>query len=117
MSMIEENYLQQLRSANLYVSAPYPPGHVLEYGIRIAKPKSTPGNSVQHFDSLCAGIQTDAPAVLLYPDGEGWIVLNQEHVPVLGPGDFENKWATLQEAVDDILAFYFGDPERMERIK
>ncbi|MBZ0189091.1 MAG: hypothetical protein K8F91_22795, partial [Candidatus Obscuribacterales bacterium] len=42
-----------------------------------------------------------------------WIVRGQEHIPTPGPGDFENEWSTPEEAIKDILEFYFGDPGRM----
>lgn len=31
-----------------------------------------------------------------------------------GPGDFLNEWNSPEEAVQDILDFYFGNPDRME---
>jgi hypothetical protein len=113
MPEIEEKYLQNLRDKNLFVSKSYPAGHVYENGIWIAKPTAIPGNSIPGYDGVCGKIPIDAPAVMLYPTKEGWVVLNQEHVPVLGPGDFKNVWQTVQEAVDDIVDFYFGNPERM----
>jgi hypothetical protein len=34
--------------------------------------------------------------------------------PGPGPGDFTREFETLDEAISDILAYYFGDPVRME---
>ncbi len=106
-----------MRDKKLFVSKSYPAGHITENGIWIAKPSEIPGNSIPDYNGTYGDIPIDAPAIMLYPTAEGWVVLNQAHVPTLGPGDFENIWQTLQEAVDDVIDFYFGNPERMEAIK
>ncbi len=116
MTAIDEKYLQQLRDRDLYVSDPFSPGHNMANGVWIAKPAAIEGNCVSTYEGSCAGVPIDAPEVLLLPTEQGWIVLNQEHIPTSGPGDFKNVWPTQQEAVDDILDFYFGNPERMEVI-
>lgn len=116
MAEIEEKYLKQLRDHELYVSRPFAKGRVLEDAVWVAKPTSIRGNCVPDYDSACGGVPIDAPALLFRPTPEGWIVLNQEHIPELGPGDFKNVWRTPQEAVDDIIDFYFGNPERMKVI-
>ncbi len=116
MPNIDETYLQQLRDMKLYVSKPFAPGRAFEYSVWIAKPTSVSGNRIDGYDSLCASIPIDAPAVMLQPTDEGWVVLNQEH-SIQGPGDFRNIWKTQQEAVEDILDFYFGNPERMNVIQ
>lgn len=112
---IEEEYLQQLRAAGLFVSAPYPEGHSWEFGVRVAKPVDTAGNSVAGFNSFCNEVKIDAPPVVLYSTPEGCFVHSQEHIPKAGPGDFTNVWPTAQEAVNDILDFYLGNPERMAK--
>ncbi len=114
MLEIEEKYLQQLRDRNLYVSMPFSKGRTLEGSVWVAKPTSIQGNCISGYSSTVGEIPIDAPAVLLRPTSDGWTVLNQDHIPELGPGDFKNVWQTQQEAVDDILDFYFGSPERME---
>ena len=58
-------------------------------------------------------VEFDAPPVRLWFDGEVWVVLAEEYCPGPGPGDFLDEWNTPEEAVEDILSFYFGDPERM----
>lgn len=116
MSRIEDYYLQQLRDRRLFVSKPFGKGRVLEGAVWVAKPTNVNGNCVSYYESKCGGIPTDAPAVLFHPTAEGWVVLNQDHIPELGPGDFKNVWQTPQEAVDDIVDFFFGKPERMEVI-
>lgn len=112
----KEKYLQELRDRSLFVSKSYPAGHVLENGMWIAKPSEIPGNSIPEYNGTYGKIAINAPAIMLYPTSEGWVVLHQAHVPELGPGDFKNVWQTLQEAVDDVIDFYFGNPERMQAI-
>ncbi len=116
MPKIEEKYLQQLQDRELYVSDPFSAGHNMANGVWIAKPTAVEGNCVSDYEGTCAGVLIDAPEVLLLPTKEGWVVWNQEHIPTSGPGDFKNVWQTQKEAVDDILDFYFGNPERMEAI-
>jgi hypothetical protein len=43
-----------------------------------------------------------------------WQVHLQEGIPNLEEADFIDEWSTPEEAVKDILDFYFGDPARME---
>ncbi len=116
MLEIEEKYLQQLRDRNLYVSTPFSKGRTLEGSVWVAKPTSIQGNCISGYNGAVGEIPIDAPAVLLRPTTEGWVVLNQDHIPELGPGDFKNVWQTEQEAIDDIIAFYFGNSERMDLI-
>lgn len=113
MNAIPENFLQQLRDAGLFVSKPYPAGHGWAHGVTVGKPKAVKGNSGLRINFSCRDIVMDAPTVVLYSAEEKWIVLMQRYTPVKGPGDFENLWESPQQAVDDILAFYFGDGERM----
>lgn len=117
MPKIDEKYLQLLRDKNLQVSPPFSDGHALAGSVWVAKPVEVRGNCIADFESDFSNFIIDAPAILFQPSSEGWIVLNQEHVPILGVGDFKNVWQTEQEAVDDILDFYFGNPQRMDVIK
>ena len=56
----------------------------------------------------------DAPGLYLHSDGVKWFVTSQDYVPGPGPGDFVREWTTPEEAVADILDFYFGSPIRMD---
>jgi hypothetical protein len=116
MTPLEEKYIQQLRCRKLFVSEPFSARHKMANGVWIAKPASVEGNHVNNYKSSCDEIPINAPAVLLLPTEQGWMVLNQEHIPTSGPGDFKNVWQTQQEAVDDILDFYFGNPARMDAV-
>lgn len=119
MPQIEEKYLQQLREAGLHISQPIA---AWGYGNWVCKPISTPGNSIPGYEGgyitigdepACPDI--DAPVIVFYIRNGRWIVRSQEHIPTPGPGDFENEWLTPKEAIKDILDFYFGNPERMEK--
>lgn len=124
MAKLEEHILERLKSAGLYVSRPYSSSHGFPDGVRIGKPAATPGNSLAGYHAGFAVVgedaetppKMDAPMVVLYCDGTKWIVYAQDSVPHPGPADFINQWPTPDQAVDDILAFYFGDAARM-RIK
>lgn len=118
---IDQQYLQRLREAGLFISEPYPDGHGWGHGVRIGKPSTKPGNSIPGYDAAYITIgdapeppEMDAPMVVLYSTGVAWIVHSQECAPKLGPGDFQNVWPSPDEAVNDILDFYFGDPQRMQ---
>lgn len=123
MAMIDDKYLQRLKEAGLYISEPFPEGHGWEHGVRIGKPVTTPGNSIPDYDDGYITIgsksveppEIDSPIVIFYHKGNSWVVHSQECVPDPGPGDFQNVWNTPEEALDDIIDFFFGDPERMRR--
>ncbi|MCC6980441.1 MAG: hypothetical protein IT343_19135 [Candidatus Melainabacteria bacterium] len=121
MAKIEEEYLKRFRDAGLFVSVPYSSEHGWPDGVRVGKPITTPGNSIAGYDAAYITIgavpeppEMDAPMVVLYSTGEEWVIHSQECVPKLGPGDFINVWSTPEEAVKDVIDFYFGDPARMQ---
>lgn len=117
MVKIPEQSIQRLRSAGLFVSDPWPSSHVWPDNVLIGKPTGVPGNSIPDYTTffgLHDPIEFDAPPVRLWFDGEKWLVLAEEYIPGPGPGDFLDEWDTIDEAVDDILDFYFGDPKRMQ---
>ena len=43
-------------------------------------------------------------------NGEVWAFRVWDWCPGPGPGDFENRYSTLAEAIDAVLEYYFGDP-------
>ncbi len=114
MKKIEQKYVDQLLAAGLLVSKPFPEGHAWESGVRVMKPSTTRGNCISDFEFYFGEILIDAPTVVLYFSGTSWFVLMQEHIPTADKGDFENRWEVLQQAIDDILEFYFGDDARMK---
>lgn len=118
MAKIPKSSIQRLRSAGLFVSEPWPSSHVWPDNVLIGKPAAVPGNAIpayaDGFRSNDVHVQFDAPSVRLWFDRGKWLVLAEEYVPGPGPGDFLDEWDTIDEAVDDILEFYFGDPGRMQ---
>jgi hypothetical protein len=120
MQTIEQKYIEQLRNAGLFVSEPYPEGHGWEYGVRVGKPGTTQSNSIVGYDPSYITIgdapeppEMDAPMVVLYRKGDKWIVHAQDSVPNPGPADFQNVWTSPEDAIQDMLDFYFGNAERM----
>ncbi len=118
---IPENYIQKLRSHGLFVSEPRSPGAVFPDGVLVGKPETVPGNHIPNYSTGYvldidnnARVDFDAPPVWLYGHGGVWVVLAEEYCPGPGPGDFLDEWHTPEEAVQDILDFYFGDPHRMQ---
>lgn len=118
MAQIPENCIQKLRSSGLFVSKPWPSTHVWPDNVLVGKPVEVSGNSIPGyttgFQSKDGRVEFDAPPVRLWFDGEVWLVLAEEYCPGPGPGDFLDEWNTPEEAVQDILDFYFGDPQRMQ---
>ncbi len=115
MKSIENYHLQILRNAGLFVSEPYPQGHVLEFGVIVGKPTQVAGNFIPEFETAYDDIKMNAPMLTLFSTGEIWLTHMQEHIPVPGAGDFTNEWNCAEEAVNDILDYYFGNPTRMKR--
>jgi len=120
LSKIDENYLKRLRDAGLFVSEPFSEGHGWEDGVRVGKPAQIQGNSIPNYQGGYITIgeeiqppEMDAPFVVLLSRNEGWIVRAQECIPQPGMGDFINVWKTADEAIQDILDFFFGNPDRM----
>jgi len=117
MAVIPEQYLDRLCAAGLLISEPFVPNHVaFSDGVIVAKPASVAGHSLPEFEGWwgVSGVMIDAPRLLLHCDGSKWFVTSHDYIPGPGPGDFVNKWATPEEAVTDILDFYFGSPARMD---
>lgn len=117
---IADEHIEKLRSHGLFVAKPRSSDSCYPDGVLVGKPLELPGNHIPHFSTSYADFATneeirfDAPPVWLFGHDCVWIVLAQEHSPILGPGDFVDEWKTPEEATKDILEFYFGDPKRMQ---
>ncbi|HND70224.1 MAG TPA: hypothetical protein PL112_25665 [Candidatus Obscuribacter sp.] len=116
MTIIPEKCIARLRSRGLFIADPMPPTHVFANGVLIGKPVAVPGNTIPEYRTgfgLSDRIEFDAPPVWLFARDDKWFVLAEDHCPGPGPGDFLDTWDTAEEAVQDILDFYFGDQKRM----
>jgi hypothetical protein len=119
MAQIDEKYLNQLRLAGLFVS--HPLGAFMG-GVWVVKPTTTPGNNIPGYSSgyislgdepLCP--DNDAPMLKFMHRDDIWIVDGILSCGGMGPADFIDTWKTPDEAVQDILDYYFGDPARMQK--
>ncbi|MCB9469966.1 MAG: hypothetical protein H6677_16970 [Candidatus Obscuribacterales bacterium] len=118
MSKIEQKYLEKLRTSGLHVSHTIP---AFNDGVWVGKPVTTRGNSIQGYEPGYIVIgddplppKMDAPMLKFHKTKtETWMVRGDDYVGGPGPGDFNNEWNTPEEAIEDILDFYFGDPARM----
>ncbi|MCC6980442.1 MAG: hypothetical protein IT343_19140 [Candidatus Melainabacteria bacterium] len=120
MPLIDKKYLEQLRSAGLHVSHPIP---AFCNGVWVCKPTATPGHNMPGFEGGyitligqgpgCPDI--DAPMLAFFFHHDKWIVSGQDCAGGMGPADFVDEWESPEEAVKDILDFYFGDPSRMQK--
>jgi len=118
MSKIPEPCIEKLRSSGLFVSDPWPPSHVWPDNLLVGKPIGIAGNSIPGYTTVFGlsddQIDFDAPTVRLFCEQGTWFVLAEDYCPAPGPGDFVDEWTTPDEAVEDILNFYFGNPQRMQ---
>jgi hypothetical protein len=134
---IPQRYLQELRVAGLLVlPSGLPADHPMwPEGWIVIKPKTVGGNGHPVFeyeyplhqdpeDELNSfGPIYDAPIVTFHVtqgrwwNGVRWFVSVRNSGSVLEPGEFVNDFGTPEEAVADILDFYFGSPERMAALR
>jgi hypothetical protein len=115
MAQIPNEVINKLRDAGLLVDRYFGPDHIaFPDGVIVAKPISIEGHDVPGFDCQFGdtGVRV-GPAIFFHREGMKWTVTSHDFVPGPGPGDFVNAWDTSEEAVADILDFYFGDPVRM----
>jgi hypothetical protein len=120
MKSIDEKYIDQLQSAGLHVSHPIP---AFGDGVWICKPTTTPGHNVPGLEGGYTTLEgegpgcpdIDAPMLAFFYHHDKWIVSGQDCAGGMGPADFVDEWDTPEEAVKDILDFYFGDPKRMQK--
>ena len=93
-----------------------------EFGFYVQKPREVKGNSLPNTEvwlgnELRDERKTDAPVVMLETDNGQWVVrCGGSFTPGPGPGDFRHVYDRLDEAVGDVLDFYFGDAARAQAI-
>jgi hypothetical protein len=96
--------LSQLQAAGLLVSEHVFPAHHVAYpdGHVICKP-----------EGIDAPSTFNAPRVIVHAERGKWVVTVREGIPLPGPGDFVDEWDTPEQAVEDVLDYYFGNPDRL----
>lgn len=116
MAAIPVQYLDELGAAGLLLSEPFDPRSRCPDGVIVCKPASVAGHSLPGFAARWGAteIRLDAPPLLLHSVGDEWFVTSHDYIPGPGPGDFVDVWNSPEEAVADILDFFFGSPARME---
>ena len=118
---IPNEALARLTDAGLLVSDPFVETHAgYPGGVTVAKPASVPGNGIPGYDAGwgtgwgMTAIHLDAPALQLHGERGCWVVTSHDYVPGPGPGDFVNEHRLINDALDDILDFFLGNPDRMQ---
>lgn len=118
---IPDEYIEKLRSHGLFVAKPMSSRHAFPDGVLVGKPIEVVGNYIPDYSTayvidLAADqkVRFDAPPLWFFAHSDVWVVHAQDSSPICGPGDFIDEWINPDEAVKDILDFYFGDPKRMQ---
>ena len=90
-------------------------GNILKF--RILKPTSTRGNARKQSEFYVRNgserILCSPPRSMLVQQENSWVFKVWEWTPGPGPGDFRTSYASISDAVDAILDYYFGDPSKM----
>jgi hypothetical protein len=113
IAMEQAKFIIKLKNKGLLVGknsiGPYVGGYT------ICKPTRVPGNSRKNWASYFGedDIPCNAPGSSLYPQDGKWIFEVWECIPGPGPGDFQDEFDVLEDAVESVLDYYFGNPSRM----
>jgi hypothetical protein len=111
--MRESEVVTNLENSGLLVK-PNPVGPYAG-GWTIAKPASIPGNTRKNWEVYFGSdeILCDAPVARLYLKGGKWVFQVADCVPGPEPGDFQEEFLLIIDAVDAIFDYYFGEPSKM----
>ena len=107
--------IQKIRESGLFIDdnpdfvethVAYPNGYI------VIKPSSINGNCLPDYEAWYNDHDgkekmSDAPRIVIYPRSELWHVTVSDYVPGPGPGDFDIHFNSEEEAVDNILNYYF----------
>jgi len=127
MPPISEKSLEQLRSKGLLAMPTFGSNHRgYPNGCWIGKPVGVKGNSCPGierpiFSKLddqgrrVPGPMVDAPVLVFGSADTKYYVSLEEGIGERLPYDFINEWSSLEEAVADIIDFYFGDAARVQK--
>ncbi len=118
--MSEVDAVKKLKSAGLFINA-LGTNKPCENGYTIAKPKQARGNTRKNWEVLIAvkgglkwnKVRCDTPISYLYPKNNKWIFRVGEFTSAVEPGDFEEEFASINDAVPAVLDYYFGNPSKM----
>lgn len=113
---ISKERLTRLKEAGLLISEPFVETHIAyPGGYIIGKPKSVGGNFRENHESYWGWEQIlcDAPASYLYEKNDKYFFVVHQWIPGPGWGDFEKTYNELEEALEAIIDYYFGDPITM----
>lgn len=95
---------------------PYSREHSMSNWIMVLKPVGLAGNyDPSEYRMNFGNYEIEAPEAYIYfaPAIGKWVSRMMHYGGGSGSRDFEYEWKTDQEAVDDILDYFFGDSERM----
>jgi len=118
---LPDKIIDILLARGLLVGDPFSEGHVAwPLGRSIGKPISAGGYSLPEYECHWSNgegedVVVDAPVLQLHFSEGRWHVTVHEYEPGPGPGDFVHGYSTIDQAVEDIIDYYFGDPARMCR--
>jgi hypothetical protein len=115
--------LDQLRATGLVIFS----SDCERQSFQVYRPVSIPGNRREGFTKnmihSLGNYPTDEPevdvldapscCVLHEKNTDNWTLQVWNWTPGPGPGDFRKQYQTLQEIIEAILEYYFGDPAWM----
>lgn len=113
--LLSEGAIIRMRERGVHVTDKpfFPEQHVAyPYGYIVIKPVAAGGNSIpghiSHFtDIKGTDSHSDMPAIKLYKEGLNWKISVHEYAPGPGPGDFDLVCGMEDQAVNEILHYFF----------
>lgn len=121
MDQIDQKHLDRLQDSGLFVSHPLA---AFGGGVWVVKPTTTKGHYIPEYSAGYIAIgdepvppDTNAPMTAFYRQNSAWVVnIKPSTGSKMEPDEFLHEWESPEEAVDDILDFYFGDSSRMIKL-
>lgn len=111
MAKVPEEAIARLEAADLYVSTPFPPGHVWPDGVMVASGEAQRQHEAANPDAEIKVI-TGHIVRLFSRDGKIWEIDHVLHAGGYGPSDFANVWPSLDDAIEDVIDFFNGSAIR-----
>lgn len=118
MELIDQKHLDRLQDSGLFVSHPLA---AFGGGVWVVKPTTTKGHYIPEYSAGYIAIgdepvppDTNAPMTAFYRQNSAWVVnIKPTTGRKMEPDEFFHEWESPEEAIEDILDFYFGNPSRM----